>query len=202
MRDAGYTVTAIDGNSNAVAEAKQLGIEVIEGDFHRFEIDQKFDAVLFSASLHHMQPIDQAVNRAAGFLKHGGTLIVEEFAAELFDEKTAIWFYGLKSVIEAGAGAWKGRGPKLVNGQLPSDAVAAWREHHFGKHGVATSSELLTALNATFKISSEERLAYLYRYFTEDVSELQAQRIREWEAELCRAGVIEAIGLRVVGRKD
>jgi SAM-dependent methyltransferase len=211
----GFDVTGIDGNAEAVAEAKTAGVNALHYELLDFPPGTTYDVVLFSKSLHHMHPLDESLQAADTLLSACGVLIVDEFGAELVDLKTALWFYGVKSLIEIdGAqehekhrhhqhqcGNHRGHGPKLDEGSIPADPVQTWREHHFGKHEVIDSQSLLASLQKRFSIQYEERLPYLYRYFVGALPVEQGDKLYDWETRLCEYGLIERVGLRVVAEK-
>ena len=75
LRARGYEVVAIDSNPAAVAEARSRGVDARVATWPDFS-DGRFDAVLFTRSIHHM-PLGEAVDRAAATAPR---LIVEDFA--------------------------------------------------------------------------------------------------------------------------
>jgi SAM-dependent methyltransferase len=201
LSDNGFVVTAIDDNDEAIAKARELGLHCDRANFLEFESEQNFDVLVFSRSLHHIHPVEAAVNQAVNLLKEGGLIIVEEFGAELVDYETAVWFFGMKAFIEAGEKGAKWHGPKLENGRIPADPLKQWREHHFGKHEVTPSNHILEALRRHFEPKVEARLPYLYRYFLDNITSAQAQQLMHVESALCEAKVIRTIGLRFAGKK-
>ena len=60
LRAAGHSVTAIDSSADAVRAAADDGIEVTHADFMEFQADP-FDAVVFTRSLHHLNPLQPNV---------------------------------------------------------------------------------------------------------------------------------------------
>jgi SAM-dependent methyltransferase len=196
LRDAGYIVTAIDGNENAIAEARANGLDAQLVVFAEYKADKKFGAILFGRSLHHM-PLDESLEKAKSLVTTGGVIILDEFGAELFDERCASWYYGLKSFLLA-AGKEAGRGPKLPDGAIPDDPVAHWREHHFGKHAISTSVEVIDAVKRQCTIEREQRVPYIYRYFLDDVSEEQGRRLFEWETHMVQQNLLPQIGFQIV----
>ena len=200
MRQAGYDVTAIDQNSNAVTEAQSLGIETSCISLFDYLANRQFDAILMSRSFHHMQPLLNAATKSKELLKEGGIFILEDFAAELMDEPTALWFFGMRAYLEASGNNQKSRGPKLENGQIPLSALQSWRQH-LQAHGVADSQEMRHALESNFNIMKREQVPYRYRYFLEDVNEAQGQAIFEWENRLSKFGAIQTLGLRIIAQK-
>ena len=60
--------------------------------------------VLFTRSLHHLQPLVSAVERAHQLLEPGGLLVADDFAVDQADRATAAYFYDARSLLVA-AGA-------------------------------------------------------------------------------------------------
>jgi SAM-dependent methyltransferase len=87
----GCSVIAIDSDPDSVSAAKRLGVDARVATWPDFG-GGKFDAVVFTRSLHHIHPLDEAVKHAADSLADGGRIIVEDFAYESVDEKTLGWF--------------------------------------------------------------------------------------------------------------
>jgi len=103
----GYTVTAIDSDHDSVAAARWLGVDAHVATWPDFKAGD-FDAVLFTRSLHHIHPLDEAVKHAAESLANGGCIMVEDFAYESTNEKTLRWFASAIRLLQA-AGLLRGR---------------------------------------------------------------------------------------------
>src|SRR4029453_3344816 len=84
-----------------------------------------FDAVLFTRSLHHIHPLDEAVRHAADSLIEGGVIIGEVFAYESTDEKTLRWFGSAIRILEA-ANLLAEDDPLLAK----QETLKAWRQSH------------------------------------------------------------------------
>jgi len=87
----GYEVVAIDSDSATVAEARSRGVDARVATWPDFS-DGRFDAVLFTRSIHHMA-LDEAVDRAAATAPR---LIVEDFALVEVSPRFVDW---LRSVV-------------------------------------------------------------------------------------------------------
>jgi SAM-dependent methyltransferase len=133
----GVSLIAIDKDVDSIAAAQKLGVDARIAAWPDFA-DGQFDAVLFTRSLHHIHPLDKAVQQAADSLVIGGRLIVEDFAYETADEKTLQWFGDVIERLE-GAG-FLVKGDDFL-GALRSkiELVKRWRENH--------ESDLHTAVN-------------------------------------------------------
>lgn len=192
---AGYTVTAIDNSIRAVDEARKLGVPAQQQDFLEYRPERLFDALVFSRVLHHLHPLEMATAKINQLLAPNGLLLIDDFGVELIDAESAVWFFGLKSVINAN-GPGSAHGPKLDNGRIPADPLESWFEHHTGRHDVIESRTMHQALSSSFTIEASESVPYLYRYFLEDVSWQQAEHIQEWEIAMSANAGKPPIGIR------
>ncbi|MFC5750131.1 class I SAM-dependent methyltransferase [Actinomadura rugatobispora] len=134
LRDAGYEVTAID------IDPEHASPTVRVADICSYD-DERFDAIIFSLSLHHMCELDKAIDRASALLAPGGRLIVDEFAHERADAAIADRFYDEPESLER------------------------WREHH---HELHTGAAMIDAIVRRFAVLSLARVPYLHRYLEDD----------------------------------
>jgi SAM-dependent methyltransferase len=72
----GYSVVAVDCDSDSVAAARRLHVDARIATWPNFG-DGQFDAILFTRSLHHIHPLAESIKHAAGSLVAGGLIIVE-----------------------------------------------------------------------------------------------------------------------------
>jgi SAM-dependent methyltransferase len=201
LMELGFAVTAIDRSAEAVQSAQFKGVPAKQSDFLEYETDKCFDVLLFSRAFHHIHPIESAVKRSRRLLNDDGLLLLEEFAVELMDLNSALWFYGLMSIIESNEKPPERHGPKLENGEIPSNPLENWRQHHIGKHSVTDWATIFNSLQTCFGTQSVARVPYLYRYLVDSVAPAEAEHIFKWEKALCDSGRITPIGMRYVGRK-
>ena len=66
----GFRVTAIDTDNDSISAARLLGIDDRIAKWPDFD-DGRFEAVLFTRSLHHIHPLREAVKRASDCLAEG-----------------------------------------------------------------------------------------------------------------------------------
>ncbi len=197
----GYEVTALDEAPDASAQADGSPVAWVSADFHHYEPDRPFDAVLFTRSLHHMPPLDRALDRARGALAPGGVLIAEEFAFDRVNVHTARWLYDLESVLVAA---------ELVTPPAPEHAaerrpLARWRQEHTTDPPLASGHDMLAAARERFELGTVEEAPYLYRYLAERMSAGEPagrvlHAVFELECRLMRERDIAAAGLRFVGK--
>jgi SAM-dependent methyltransferase len=197
----GYEVVGIDVDEEAVAGASRNGARALRADLLSFD-DGPFDAVFFGRSLHHMSPLDAALERTQALLSPGGLLIAEEFALESVNFDTARWLYELDSILETtGMVAHEPHAHPEMD-----DPLERWRLEHLHDPPLATGEEMLAAIGAWLEIDSVERVPYLSRHLAERMqpnarTAALVQRLFELESSGIAEGRIEAVGLRVVARK-
>lgn len=197
----GHEVLALDTDADAIEKAAKRGVEAKQIDFIHFKTQEKFDAVVCSRSFHHIHPTKDAVEKAALLLKPGGKLILEEFAYERLDQNSAVWYFGLYSLLQAENPERRIHGPKLESEQIPQDPLSIWLEHGSKKHHVAESSHMRELIIEKFKLEFEEQLPYLYRYFTDFLTAAGSEKLMEWERRLIETGVLKAVGWRLTASK-
>lgn len=196
----GFEVTAIDSDRAAVATAKAKGVRAVAANFLEFDAEP-FEAVLFTRSLHHISPLDEALAHAGSLLLPKGTLVVDDFAVEEMDAPTAVWFYGQLEVLTA-------TGLPLGECHVgASDPQERWRLAHQHDPPLHTGRELRRGVEAHFDPILVKPVAYLYRYFhgwlkaIAPCAEAVVQSIFRTEQRLVRTGVIRPLGLQLVARR-
>ena len=162
----GHEVTAID----PVAPDGPIFERVTLEEFARSD---PFDAVVASRSLHHVPDLALAVDKIAQLAP---LLIVEEFAWDRLDERTAAWYL---SQLD---------GPSKSIQQCLRD----WREEHAGLHGAET---LRAAFDRRFRQRFFAWRPYLHRY-------ARVRADQKSEQSLIDAGDINALGFDYVGARN
>src|SRR5262245_3657263 len=100
-----------------------------------------FEVAVARYSLHHIERLDDAVDRIAALLRPGGKLVVEEFGWDRVDEPTAAWLAEQRGV--------------------PAEqARADWDAEHEGLHGYDV---LRRALESRFEERSFAWRPFLHR---------------------------------------
>jgi SAM-dependent methyltransferase len=164
LKDAGYEVLAIDPAGH-VPEVQAVPL---------LEVDApaaSFDAAVAVVSLHHVEPLDESCRRLAELVRPGGTLVIDEFDVERFDERSARWLL-------------QHRDDDHDHGD-PATIVAELRHH---LHPVR---RLRTALMPWFTVGEPVPGPYLYRW---DLPE----GLRDAEVELIATGELPATGVRLI----
>ncbi|MEO3808767.1 class I SAM-dependent methyltransferase [Sphaerisporangium sp. B11E5] len=196
LDEAGYTVTAVDNDAEAVTAARARGVDAIRGDFAGYDGDP-FDAVVFSLSLHHMSRLPKVVHRARALLKQGGLLLVDEFAWERADGATASWFHDMEAVLDS---AFTPAPPERR--PLAEDPYTHWIKRHRPLH---PGEAMIDAIGAAFKVRKATRGPYLHRYLADRISDDDAgarvfTMLRRIERQRILGGGLAAVGLRVVAQ--
>jgi SAM-dependent methyltransferase len=161
----GHEVTAIDPIAPEGPIFERVTLE-------EFASSDPFDIAVANRSLHHVPDLALAVDKIAELAP---LLIVEEFAWDRFDERTAAWYV------------------TQLNGAVKSvqECRREWNEEHAGLHGYET---LRTQLDRRFRERFFAWRPYLHRY--PEVIADQAS-----EEALIDAGGINALGFRYVGTR-
>lgn len=195
----GRTVVAIDSDPESVAAARNLGVDAHVATWPDFE-EGRFDAVLFTRSLHHIHPLDHSIWHAAASLRAGGRIIVEDFAYESTDEKTLRWFSSALRLLEAtGSLAVSDEFLKTVLSKTAT--LNAWRENH--ENDLHTAAEIDAQLEKVFDRVIREKAAYYFRYTSNAISTAEKRNaileaFAKQEEALSAEGAIVALGRRFV----
>jgi hypothetical protein len=160
-----------------------LGVdpEAPEGDrFLRADLraaDGGWDAVVAGRVLHHVDPLDPALDHLA---RLAPLVLVDEFAFDRIDADALEWYEAQHRILRA-----SGREP-------PGPAtIEEWRRRHPGLHPHET---VLGGLRARYDEETLEWLPYLHRWLRGPSSEAL-------EASLVGVGAIPALGYRFAGRR-
>ena len=163
----GYEVLGVDPDAPDGPQFRRARFQVIDGDY---------DAVVAGRVLHHVEPLDDGIEKLA---RLAPLLIVDEFAPNNIDAEARDWYEGQHRMLTA-AGADPPGPPDL----------GAWATRHAGLHSDHT---LLAALRTHYEEVVYEPRPYLYRW-------LEGPSSEALEQALVGAGAFPAIGYRWVGR--
>lgn len=192
----GFEVLALDSNPDCVAAARARGVEARRSRWPDSSFG-RFDAVLFTRSLHHVDDLDGGVAAAFDCLEKAGRLIVEDFDFDYRDEATLGWFADLLRDPAAGLdpGASRFLAALATAGQSP---LEAWRsEHHHELHSAAAIEAALRRRAARVDVDGA---AYFFRYLAGAAAPARVRAVRGQEIALIRAGSIEPLGRRFVAQ--
>jgi SAM-dependent methyltransferase len=159
---AGYDMLAIDPHAPRGEIFERTTIEQLEDR-------GRFDAVVASRSLHHVDDLDVALAR---IVRLAPRFVLDEFAWDRLDEATARWYE-----------------EQRARSADPPPPASEWRSRHAHLWGFEA---LRAALGRHFVERTFVLVPYLHRYL--HLPELEAP-----EAELIAAGEIQALAFRYVG---
>ena len=197
----GFRVTGVDSDPEIVARAKRRGVTAVVGSWPEFDGNASFDAIAFTRSLHHINPLREALVRARELLNLNGLLLIEDFAFEEANEATIDWFV---KVLRSK------QGMALINpvaDQLATDLLSStnvmetW--HHNRGHDLHDITTMNKAVTERFVVRETESVPYLYRYLVPvlaDTSEAASfvNEVLQQEASLGKRGEIVLVGRRIV----
>jgi len=145
----GRDVVALDVELAAVVPAER--VRFVEADFFAFG-ERGFDAVLFTASLHHLE-LPRAIDHA---FELGACVVVDDFDLAAATVASARWYFAVQERLAA-HGAYDGAFIEGVHGDAP---LARWHAAH--DRELATGEQMIAACGA--RSVDIARCAYLFRY--------------------------------------
>jgi SAM-dependent methyltransferase len=180
LRASGYDAVGVDPKA-----PQEAGYHRVE--FEQAELPAEADALVASASLHHVADPAQVLDRVAATLAPGGTVVVVEWAWEDFDESTAEWSFRRLGSEEG----WlrRRRDGWLGSGEPWSTYLQGWAR----EEGLHEAQTLLALLDERFERRQLSRGPYLFA----DLSSTSP----EDEQRAIDAGEITAIRVEYAGRK-
>ena len=195
----GFKVTAIDSDNDSIVAARLLGVDAHMACWPDFN-DGRFDAVLFTRSLHHIHPLQEAVKCASDCLRDGGRIIVEDFAYESTDENTLRWFTSVSRILDA-AGLLNEGNELLDEIVFNGGGLEAWRNNH--DHDLNSAAQIGAQLDATMSQVTTKNAPYYFRYLARAVGHLEKrdaiiQAVAEQETALISAKAIISLGRRFI----
>lgn len=194
-----------DGDTARALARRGYAVTALDEELSHYEPDLRFDAVLFTGSLHALQPVGRALDQAVQLLAPGGRILAEEPAFDRVNVHTARWFYDLESVLVA---AEILEPPNAVHA-AERRPLARWRLEHSFDPPLATGHDMLAAARERLDLSVVEEAPRLYRRLAERARNgphagPRAARVLEvvfeLESRLVRERDIAAAGLRFVGK--
>ena len=183
LLDAGYDAVGVD-------PAAPDGPHYHQVTFEDLDVTRRFEAVVASTSLHHVDNLDRVVERITEVLVPDGIVVVVEWAWERFDEPTARWcFERLAPIGNEDRPAWlhRHRDGWMASNESWDTYFADW----ISEHGLHPAHEIVRALDTRF----DRRHLTEGPYFFADLDHTSAEE----EQTAIDAGHIRATGLRYVG---
>lgn len=199
----GHELVAIDSSPESVEAARRLEVNARLAVFPDFE-DEPFDVVLFTRSLHHIHPLDSAVEQARRLLNPKGLLLAEDFAFSDVEEHTAVWFYRLLELLETCGVLLPSEGSFGRSLLEAGGSFSLWGQD---EHELNSDREMVRAVGARLSLIKHEASPYLYRYISEMVTPddrggLIVSRVLELEKAAGAGDNRHLIGRRFVARKS
>ena len=173
LRESGYDAVGVDPNA-----PEEAGYERVR--FEEAELPGGADALVASASLHHVADPAEVLDRVAAALAPGGTVVVVEWAWEDLDEPTAEWGFGRLGPEEG----WLRR---RQEGWLESDQT--WSAYFQGwaqEEGLHPAGTLLGLLDERFERRELSRGPYLFADLAETSPEDEQRAIDAGEIRATR----------------
>ena len=197
----GYGVTGLDSDPEVVATAQARGVPAVVALWPKFDSSVSFDAIAFTRSLHHINPLGEAIARARELLNTNGFLLIEDFAFDEVNEPMVAWFV---QVLRSK------QGKALINpipNQLVTELLSAtdvmqtWRDNR--AHDLHSFTAMNEAIAAQFVVLETQSAPYLYRYLIPVLPETSAaasfvDEVFQQETILGNRGEIVFLGRRIV----
>jgi SAM-dependent methyltransferase len=197
----GYLLTGLDSDAEAVAIAQTRGVRAVLASWPKFDSRVSFDAIAFTRSLHHINPLRQSIVRARELLNPNGFLLIEDFALDEVNEATIAWFVKVlrstrdKALINPVA-------DQLVTELLSAtDVMQTWRDNRAPElHSFTAMNE---AIADQFVVREAQSVPYFYRYLIPVLPETSAaasfvDEVFQEETILGNRGEIVLLGRRMV----
>ena len=197
----GYHVTGLDSDSEAIARAQARGVPALVASWPKFESSVSFDAIAFTRSLHHINPLLEAIARARQLLNPSGVLLIEDFALDEVNEATVSWFVKIlrskqgKALINPVA-------DQLVTELFTAtDIMQTWRDSR--AHDLHPFTAINEAIGERFVVREAQSVPYFYRYLIPVLPETSAaesfvNEVFQQETLLGNRGEIVLLGRRIV----
>jgi SAM-dependent methyltransferase len=192
----GIQVTALELELRDPSPAPNVAF--LEGDFLRFD-GGPFDAVVFTSSLHHISPLDAAIDRAYRVLRPGGLIVADDFDLDAPNAQTLRWYYDIQELLAAAEIF-----PRDHVDPPSTGVYQRWRAAHaHHDEPLHTGLQMRRAVAKRFNVLDVNAAAYLYRYIAKhlpiDARGTQiAQYLYTTERQGIADGSLAAVGLGIV----
>ena len=194
----GLAITALD--RKLPDRTPVANVAYVERDFLEFD-GGPFDAVVFTASLHHIAPLSAAIDRAHRLLAPGGLIVADEFDLDAPNPQTLRWYYDVQDLLAAAE-----LFPRDHVDPTAGDEVERWRLAHHHEPALHTGVAMRRAIAERFDLRDVHGAAYLYRYLTKRLPHdargvAVAQHIYMTERRGIADGTLAAVGLGIVAER-
>lgn len=209
----GHRITALD--LELIDPTPSTNVTFLQQDFLRFEAEP-FDAVVFTSSLHHVYPLDAAVDRAYRLLAPGGLLVADDFDLEAPSAETLRWYYEIQDMLAAADMIPAECVDPMVDAPTDPtghtsdvaspDLFSRWRAAHTHDPPLHTGVQMRRAVASRFELRDVHGAAYLYRYITKHLPHDErgvavAQHMYNAERRGISDGTLTAVGLGIVAAR-
>jgi SAM-dependent methyltransferase len=197
LQSEGFEVVAVDADAESADAARARGVDARAATWPT-SVDGRFDALLFTRSLHHIDDLEAGIGAAFACLNPGGNIIIEDFDFGFADEETMAWFATLvrrlrSDGMEIGdSGLLAG----LAAGESPP--IEVWNDQHH--HDLHPAARIEAALRKAASRVEAEPAAYFFRYIAAAAPERREliEAVRTHELDLIGLGKIAPLGRRYV----
>jgi SAM-dependent methyltransferase len=169
LRGEGWYVAAIDPKSHTDDVLPVALVDLPPSD-------EPFDAAVAVVSLHHVEPLEESIERLAAELAPGAPLLLDEFDISMLDERAAEWWLAQR----------RARGGD--DHETPAELIETMRTK------VQSIERITAALAPFFEIGHPLRGTYLYRWKLDE-------SLRPLEEELVAKSELPRTGVRIVARR-
>ena len=197
----GYHVTALDANPDVIAKAQACGVAVVLGSWPKFDTGVAFDAIAFTRSLHHINPLGDAIARARELLNPRGLFLIEDFALDEVDETTVHWFVRVLHSKQRAALITPVADQLVAELLSSTDVMKTWRKNR--GHDLHSLTAMSVAIAKQFLVRETQSVPYFYRYLIPVLAETSGavaflNEVFQQEKLLGKRGEIVLLGRRIV----
>ena len=163
--------------------------------------EASFDAVAFTRSLHHINPLREAMVRARELIKPTGLLLIEDFALDKVNAATVDWF-GKVLRSKQGKALINPIAEQLATALLSAtDIMQTWHDHR--ARDAHSFASMIKAIGERFVIRELQSVPYFYRYLIPVLPETSeaasfVNEVFQRESILGERGEIVLFGRRIV----
>ena len=181
----GYDAIGVDPGAPATDRYRAV-------PFAAADLPSRVDAVTASLSLHHIDDIDGAVQRAADVLAPDGVLVVLEMDWPAFDDAAAEWCFARLPAPDAGVPAgWLAT--QRQNWHAEGGSWSEYRTAWATDHGLHPGERIRAALDSRFECVESAPIPYYFSQLVDGVTPAV-------ELAAIDAGALPMSAFRYVGR--
>ncbi|HET9233775.1 MAG TPA: methyltransferase domain-containing protein [Candidatus Eisenbacteria bacterium] len=200
LQELDYKVVGLESDRERACVTSRRGVPCVLAAWPMFE-STVFDAIAFTRSLHHIEPLAESVAQARTLLHPSGVLLIEDFAVHEVSKRDLDWV--CEVIRSSTARSLLIDAPDELVSQLrdSSDPIAVWTERHDHVHRF---DAVESAVRKEFAIAYASTVPYFYRYFVYVLPPTEAaakflKTLFEEELRLITSGEIVGLGRRIVG---